>query len=113
MCEAFLSFHVDVLTCLPVYRVHWVRSAARYERWKEEKELLEHEMQWVILYFNKQGQMWKDRAATSVGDVDMTPDARTVGERCYAFKQAELWHCFEAQARKAFAGRVLEAESPI
>ncbi|KAN0086260.1 hypothetical protein V8E55_007394 [Tylopilus felleus] len=38
------------------FRVSWLKSRARYERWREELEMVKHEMMWTTLWFKNQGK---------------------------------------------------------
>lgn len=44
----------------PVYRLHWLRARARFNRWKEELMLTKYEMQWSVRYFMFQAHRWEN-----------------------------------------------------
>lgn len=99
-CKPQRFFPSGSLTLTSVYRVHWIRSLARLERWKEELELVKHEMQWTVQYFRNRGDSW-NTLATSTDNIG-------VGERCYSAKQADLWNSFVKQAEAAFDSILLQ-----
>ncbi|KAF9232933.1 hypothetical protein BU15DRAFT_67025 [Melanogaster broomeanus] len=49
-----------------VYKINWLKAKARYCRWKDELELVRHEMYWVVKWFQGQELEWKRRARESV-----------------------------------------------
>jgi hypothetical protein len=65
-------------------RINWLRAKARYDRWKEELQIVENEMKWTLLWFSYHERNWEKRSE----------DAGTKGlegHRCYAEKQAIVW----------------------
>jgi hypothetical protein len=42
-----------------VYRVHWLRAKARYDRLCEDITLLHNEMMWTTDYFHYRSGLWK------------------------------------------------------
>ena len=93
-CE---SFHMIVMTFglikMVVYRVNWLRSKARYDRWKEEVRILKSEMQWTILFFDHQRKEWEELASGS---------ERSDGEKAYGLRQAAMWDNFAKEGRRVF-----------
>ncbi len=75
-----------------VYRVHWFRAKARYDRWNEEFTLVPLEMEWMVSYFKKQAEIWAVRQA----------QCAEPGPICYAIWQASMWADFASQASQAF-----------
>lgn len=75
-----------------VYRVHWLRSKASRDRWKEELDLLPHEMEWVIYFFRHKSAEWKELGLS----------AKIPGKVCYAARQAAMWAEFDARATATF-----------
>jgi hypothetical protein len=67
-----------------VYRVNWLRAKARFDRWKEEVNLVQHEMQWTVNWFDYQHHIWGGRAEASL-------DKGQLGHASYAWKQQEMW----------------------
>lgn len=81
-----------------VYRVHWLRAKARRDRWAEEKLIVRHEMDWTVLYFVRQAEVWVSRMLSA-------DEVTQPGHRCYAARQVNMWKKFAEQAKDAF-GRV-------
>jgi len=50
------------LTGIPVYHVNWLRARSRWDRWKEELLITGHEMVWIVLWFQKQAEVWRHQA---------------------------------------------------
>jgi hypothetical protein len=97
-CQYVFPLFIDALIspgCLPVYRVHWLRARARLDRWQEEWNLVQHEMQWLVNYFDYQANQWSRRAEACNGDAD-------AGHRCYARKRVAMWQRFASQAKETF-----------
>jgi hypothetical protein len=79
-----------------VYRVNWLRAKARVDRWSEELTLVKHEMNWTILWFKNQADLWRERSEREDGDL---PD----GHKAYATKQQKLWKAFERKSFERFS----------
>lgn len=80
-------------TGLLVYRVNWLRSKARYDRWAEELSLVKSEMTWTLLFFDWHRREWEKKVASS----------EKMGERghkAYALKQAAMWEKFQKEGDK-------------
>lgn len=77
-----------------VYRVNWLRAKSRVNRWEEEKQLLEEEMEWVCRFFDK-------KAEICLGWRELAGNARA-GHRAYASRQAETWRLLSNEARASF-----------
>jgi hypothetical protein len=77
-----------------VYRVHWLRAKALYDRAHEEATIVEHEMGWTTSYFKFQQRTWGDRAAQTI--------QQSLGHTAYAFQQAAIYQQFAEQAADAF-----------
>ena len=57
------SFGISLFTLTHlVYRVNWLRAKARVDQWQEELILVKHEMQWTILWFQYQANLWRERS---------------------------------------------------
>ena len=65
-------------------RINWLRAKARYDRWKEELQIVENEMKWTISWIGYHEKQWKKR----LKEVDKKDLA---GHRCYAEKQMSVW----------------------
>jgi hypothetical protein len=76
--------------------VNWLRAKARVDRWEEEVELVENEMQWTILWFKNQVKLWKER-------FEREEDILPKGHKAYAAKQLKLWNAFERKCYERFA----------
>ena len=76
----------------PVYRVNWLRAKARKERWEEEIDLVENEMEWTTRCFHYHEERWRQRALNAKGP----------GERAYAWKQNSTWGEWVATANDTF-----------
>jgi hypothetical protein len=79
------------------YRINWLRSKARFDRYSEELHIVKAEMSWMLLYLETQQTTWKDRALASTG-------VERLGHKAYGFKQADMWKRIGIEARKAFTG---------
>ena len=77
----------------PVYRVHWLKSKARQDRWAKEKTLLRNEMDWTVRFFQWQAERWRRNAEHEEG---------SEGHCCYARKQKSMWLKFADFARHQF-----------
>jgi hypothetical protein len=51
-----------------VYCVNWLRAKAHVDRWLEEATLVKHEMQWTIMWFQHQVNLWTEHSKRE--DVD-------------------------------------------
>jgi hypothetical protein len=65
-----------------VYRVNWMRSKGQNNRWKEELEITQHEMIWVLLWFQNRANVWRTRAK----------DSNAGRLEAYAHRQAAHWN---------------------
>jgi hypothetical protein len=91
------SFGISLFTLIHlVYRVNWLRAKARVNRWQEELILVKHEMQWTILWFQYQANLWRERSERVDG---IFP----TGHTSYAKKQQKLWNAFERKSSERFA----------
>lgn len=86
-----------------VYRVNWLRAKARYDRWKEEHNLVRHEMEWTVKYFQYRENEWEERRKAITED-----SRRAAGLQCYAAKQAGLWRTFSEKAMARFRVEIPE-----
>jgi hypothetical protein len=75
--------------------VNWLRSKARYDRWKEELLIVQHEMKWTILWFKHQMEEWKGRLKRSM-------EEKKLGHIAYAEKQVAMWEMFMREAEHGF-----------
>lgn len=82
----------------PVYRVHWLRSKAKFDRAREQQILVPYEMRWTTAYFRKQAQVWAERKSSLDGS-----DLGNVGLICYADRQIEMWTSFKTFAATRFS----------
>jgi hypothetical protein len=78
-----------------VYRVNWLKAKARFDRWKEELFLVKNEMQWTMLWFQNEANVWKERS-------EMEDDDLPKGHKAYALKQQKLWNEFLTKSSERF-----------
>jgi len=57
---------------------------------------VKHEMQWTILWFHNQVDLWTERSKKEDGGL-------TPGHKSYAIKQRKLWKEFHRKAAERFA----------
>jgi hypothetical protein len=57
---------------------------------------VKHEMNWTILWFKNQADLWRERSEREDGDL---PD----GHKAYATKQQKLWKAFERKSFERFS----------
>ena len=57
--------------------------------------LVKHEMQWTILWFQHQANLWSEYSKRE--DVELP-----VGHKEYAVKQKKLWSAFQRRASEIF-----------
>lgn len=93
MLQYYFQTGTGAVICL-VYRVNWLRAKARKERWEEEIELIQNEMDWTINSFHYHQKIWKQR-------VD---EAESPGHRAYAWKQSSTWAGWAKTAEITFRG---------
>ena len=75
-----------------VLRVSWLKARARYERWREELDMVRREMLWVAIWFQHQQKEWERRER----------EATEPGHKAYAAKQQSLWASFKRNAEVNF-----------
>jgi hypothetical protein len=95
---------------MAVYRVHWLKAKSRRDRWREEKILLQSEMQWTELFFRHQASRWRTLAAAiSSRDTNEAHNPSQIefqhskGHICYALKLESMWNRLAQQAAVQFA----------
>lgn len=66
------------------------------DRWVEELELVKHEMEWTILGFQHQADMWMEHS-------EREDDYLPIGHKAYAAKQQKLWKAFHKKALENFS----------
>jgi hypothetical protein len=81
-----------------VYRVHWLRAKAKFDRAKEETTILQYEMDWTVRFFQKQAEIWQGRK----GKLEEFAAGRR-GPVCYALRQAVMWKIFAERASSTFS----------
>ncbi|KAG2116993.1 uncharacterized protein F5147DRAFT_768380 [Suillus discolor] len=77
------------------YRVHWLRTLALRDHWAEELLLVGREMTWMVEFFLHKSQQW-------VGRMQEADVQRTVGHRCYAAHQAQMYLQLSQHAQDSF-----------
>ncbi|KAG9312493.1 hypothetical protein JVU11DRAFT_6880 [Chiua virens] len=78
------------MTLLPLYGM--MNARARYQRWREELDLIKCEMLWTTLWFKHRQKEWQDREEKS----------EEPGQQAYAAKQQQIWIRFAKTAEKTF-----------
>ena len=56
---------------------------------------MKHEMEWTILWFKNQANLWGERSDRGDGNLPL-------GHKPYAIKQKKLWNAFESKASEIF-----------
>jgi hypothetical protein len=79
-----------------VTRINWLRARARHQRWKEEIQIVKHEMIWTQLWFGHQVEMWEKRRSHALFSMSK-------GHDTYAAKQIWVWNQFLDDAKKSFS----------
>ena len=80
-----------------VYRVNWLKAKAQVDQWTENEKLflVKNEMQWTMLWFQNQANLWKERS-------EMEGDDFPVGHKAYAVKQQKLFNEFLTKSSERF-----------
>ena len=78
-----------------VLRVNWLRAKARHDRYKEDVEILQNEMWWMVLWFQHQTKKWE-------GLADGARMESKGGHLAYAEKQIAMWKAWGQECEKAF-----------
>ena len=125
-CESFKSISSTSLahSAMAVYRVHWLKAKSRRDRWREERIILESEMQWTELFYRHRASRWKALAAESSAvipsrEADSAPHTisnpkyrHSRGHICYALKLESMWNRLAQQAAVQFGAAKAETRSP-
>ena len=77
-------WHMDMLTCKLVERVHWLRAKAQFERWMEEQDSIHNEAKWIPAYFHAKAESWREL-------IDMAAKRSLKGHQAYASYQMHAW----------------------
>jgi len=77
-----------------------LKARARYERWKEELQIVKHEMFWTTLWFKHHEQEWERRYKTYPNP----------GLKAYAAKQKNVWKRFREKAEEKFGKYITFSE---
>lgn len=93
-----------LLTFFIVRRVHWLRSRAQRNRWREEFLLVTYEMQWTVRYFIHHSQRWQ-LASESTNTLP--------GPLAYANRQHASWYELALRADQAFRSTNADYISPL
>ncbi|KAG2051650.1 hypothetical protein BDR06DRAFT_889207, partial [Suillus hirtellus] len=80
-----------------VYRVHWWKTKARWQRWEEELSLVRYEMSWTVSWFRYKEEEWHRRYKKSVKP----------GHQAYAHQQMCLWGKFGSEAKNSFKNKMI------
>ncbi|KAG2138239.1 hypothetical protein BD769DRAFT_1663819 [Suillus cothurnatus] len=77
------------------YQVHWLQAKALRDRWKEEIELVQLEMEWTCNFFLWKAAKWGDQMQESL--VKGLP-----GHACYSGRQSHMYSLLAQDAQAAF-----------
>jgi hypothetical protein len=69
-----------------------LKARARYERWREELEMVKHEMFWTTLWFKYHEEEWERRRN----------EAKNSGHKAYTAKEKGVWEKFRQKAEESF-----------
>jgi len=75
--RTFYHAHNKVLIFFVVYRIHWLCACVQRNRWSEELNLTEHEMEWTVHFYMYMAKLWASRRDANSGD----PGLRTYAEQ--------------------------------
>lgn len=78
-----------------VYRVHWLRAKAQKERWIEELQCLQVEMESAIRFFRHQEQFWQKKQG-------LVEPRSQPGHAAWAARQCAVWNLMATQADARF-----------
>jgi hypothetical protein len=81
-----------------VYRVTWLRTKARADRWTEEVTLLKNEMKWTLATFQHRRMIWKRRIEY------LEAQNGKKGHIAYAWREVKHWDTFINRAKSSFMG---------
>ncbi|KAG1765578.1 hypothetical protein EDD22DRAFT_845369 [Suillus occidentalis] len=79
------------------YTVNWLKAKARWQRWEEELSFVQHEMGWIVSWFQHKKDEWHRRYQ----------QATKPGHQAYAWQQVLLWEKFELDAQNAFKDNMI------
>lgn len=79
---------------LTVTRISWLRARAQTMRWKEERNILAHEMEWTVRYFFFRYNSWRKLWART--------SKEKPGHKAYAQKQIAMWRKLGEDAQVQF-----------
>ena len=94
-CECGCSILiVQSMNHFTVKHVHWLWGRAIYQRWQEEEELADNEMQWTVQYFFYKSREWVDvhQKSVYVG----------AGPAAFASCQASQWKSLAERCQETF-----------
>lgn len=77
-----------------------MKARAKYQRWKEELEMVKHEMVWTTLWFKHHEQEWERQHKNSA----------KAGLKAYAAKQKDIWERFRKKAEERFRKYMTSSE---
>lgn len=87
MCNAINNW-------VAVRRVHWLRGRASAGRWKEERNIVAHEMQCTVRYYMHKSNLW----ATAISEFPQMH----AGAAAYADRQSVRWLQLARKADRLF-----------
>ena len=74
--------------------MHWLRAKAQVERWKEERDSINNEAEWIPAYFHAKAESW-------MGLMDKAAQEKLPGHEAYASSQAHAWEEMSRSSKKA------------
>ena len=78
------KWYTDMLTCMLVERVHWLRAKAQFERWMKEQDSIHNEAKWIPAYFHAKAESWREL-------MHMSAKGSLKGHQAYASYQMHAW----------------------
>ena len=78
-----LGITIWYLYFIEVYRIHWLCARAQSNRWSEELNLMEHEMEWTVRFYMYMAKLWASRRDANAGDPRL---------RAYAEQLMDMWN---------------------
>lgn len=83
--------------------MNWLRARSGYHRAKEERTLVELEMDWTVRYFRHYAEKWAGRKILAISP----------GHNCYAAKTEAMWAMFALRAYDAFSKSLQAEVTPV
>ena len=78
-----LGITIWYLYFIEVYRIHWIHARAQRNRWSEELNLTEHEMEWTVRFYMYMAKLWASQRDANAGDPGLC---------AYAEQLMDMWN---------------------